>query len=454
MSTDDHDPSAAGDRVSPAAPLEQPATARPRPGDIPLGCGFWANVWLGTALAGGVLGLLLGVVGTFVAMSSGSPHGVVLLFIAPIWGFLTAGFVAIPAVLLIASTAWLLRLWRYRLLLAGAVGALSGLVIVLPGLLVTGSMAASGSIVSAWLGAGLLGALGAAGSVWGARWHQRRRRAQWEAFDADPRNRQFSIRRLLGAFVLVALVLGGLRALLDTVERARCVLLNHQFAGIAQALHHYHAKTGLLPHPVRRAGSGSDLVPRGHDPEAEPLYSWRLNLLSLYFGIDHDADLAYDKPWNDPSQQSAAWGTGVYSFDDESWASDQTNVVAITGPGTAFGDGARELPRSLHDVDDDTILLVEVRRSGIPWRAPGDLDLRTMPPTIDRADGRGISGCRAYGFHVVFADGAVWILSHRTPFDELRKFFTVEAARRYDRDEVLKPYRVGQWQEPLGGAAE
>jgi hypothetical protein len=72
--------------------------------------------------------------------------------------------------------------------------------------------------------------------------------------------------------------------------------------------------------------------------------------------------------------------------------------------------------------------------------APGDLDIRTMPRTINGADGHGISSRYAGGFHVLFADWRIWFVSQRVPFDELEKFFTVEGARKYDAEELLGPY--------------
>jgi hypothetical protein len=90
----------------------------------------------------------------------------------------------------------------------------------------------------------------------------------------------------------------------------------------------------------------------------------------------------------------------------------------------------------------DAILVVEVNHSGIHYRQPGDLDIRTMPREINPPKGVGISSALGDRFHVGFADGAVWALSPEIPFETLEKFFTVESAKQYDRDELLGPYRV------------
>jgi hypothetical protein len=113
--------------------------------------------------------------------------------------------------------------------------------------------------------------------------------------------------------------------------------------------------------------------------------------------------------------------------------------MAITGPGTAFGD-EKTPPMRFKDLSGNTILLVESRASGIPWPAPGDFDIRTMPQTINSPDGKGISGRYAGGFTVLFGDGSVWFLSEKVPFDTLKHFFTIAEARKQDRENILGPY--------------
>ena len=60
-----------------------------------------------------------------------------------------------------------------------------------------------------------------------------------------------------------------------------------------------------------------------------------------------------------------------------------------------------------------------------------------MPPTW-----KGISSHYAGGFHVIFADGWVWLLSDKVPFETLRKFFTVAEARGQDRKKMLGPFAL------------
>jgi hypothetical protein len=97
---------------------------------------------------------------------------------------------------------------------------------------------------------------------------------------------------------------------------------------------------------------------------------------------------------------------------------------------------------ALNDVPSATVLAVETRSSGIPWPAPGDFDIRTMPRTVCARDGRGISSSNAGGFHVVFADGQVWLLSEKVPFETLFKFFTIADAEKHDRERLLGSFAL------------
>jgi len=142
--------------------------------------------------------------------------------------------------------------------------------------------------------------------------------------------------------------------------------------------------------------------------------------------------IEYDQRWDDPVNQwltTSPW----HAF---CWWSDEngvhTNVVAITGRGTAFEEG--RVVR-LKDIPPDTILVVEIAKSSICWAEPGDLDIEHVPESL----ARGVDGG---GVHVLFADAAVWFLRADVPLGELREFVTIEGAKRYDREQVLRPYAI------------
>jgi hypothetical protein len=85
------------------------------------------------------------------------------------------------------------------------------------------------------------------------------------------------------------------------------------------------------------------------------------------------------------------------------------------------------------DLSPGTILAIEIKDSGVFWPEPGDLELDTIPESIT-------AGIDGDGVHVLFADGTVWYLHKEVPLDDLKKFFTVENAKLFRREDVLRPY--------------
>ncbi len=222
------------------------------------------------------------------------------------------------------------------------------------------------------------------------------------------------------------------------------------FQHIALALGNFQLSCRRIPPAIQRVRNDDSYFPYDGDPESEPLYSWRFTVIP--FVASYKMRPIFKEPWNSPAHAQwrtvpqpyayDGWGQGVADERDSANVPTITRAFAITGPGTAFGDGKTEKPRSLAEIDADTIIVVEVANSGLHWMAPGDFDIRDMPQTINDPLGRGISSRHKDGFHVVFSDGTVWYLSNRIPFTSLAKFFTVEGARSNDRQTILGPYLI------------
>lgn len=145
--------------------------------------------------------------------------------------------------------------------------------------------------------------------------------------------------------------------------------------------------------------------------------SWRVELLPyLQSGPFERGDLS----WRNP----------VYCLDHSTGV--QTNVVAITGPGTVF-EGTGTV--SLDDVAPDTIVLLEVDKSGIPWADAGDITVGQLERMAKA--GQTIHGVAQRGFHVAFSDGSVWLLRNGTRLANVLKLCRVTDAKQYDREELL-----------------
>lgn len=256
---------------------------------------------------------------------------------------------------------------------------------------------------------------------------------------------QYSLRVLFCVITGLALALGiCLWVARASREATRVRMTRESFMCTGWSLEYYEECHRHLPFPVRRETMGKPTKPGMPNGTGRPLYSWRAEVATYrdnWMGGNWDPSSA----WNESANKKMADYPWQFCYDAlVTWDfprnySKNTCMMAITGPGTPLGDG-NEPPKSLREMDGDTILVVEVRDSGIHWMTPGDLDIRTMPRTINGADGHGISSRHPGGFHVLFADWRIWFVSQNVPFDELEKFFTVEGARKYDAEEVLGPY--------------
>jgi hypothetical protein len=160
---------------------------------------------------------------------------------------------------------------------------------------------------------------------------------------------------------------------------------------VGLALRNYSEEVGHLPFPVRQewtVESADNLI---GTRTGGVLYSWRVEIVPYL--MSWHGSWEPHQPWISPANRVLAELSSFYNFADstkpapgDNKAFPETNVMAITGPGTGFGDG-RERPKALKDVPASMILVVETRASGIPWPAPGDFDISTMPQTINAPDG-------------------------------------------------------------------
>ena len=80
---------------------------------------------------------------------------------------------------------------------------------------------------------------------------------------------------------------------------------------------------------------------------------------------------------------------------------------------------------------------------GTPWTAPYDFDIRKKPGTLNTPTGGVISRVHPDGFNVLFADGSVWLMSVSVPLPTLQNFFTIEGARKYDREACYGAMSLG-----------
>lgn len=216
------------------------------------------------------------------------------------------------------------------------------------------------------------------------------------AVAANKRPWQFSLLRLLGWFVALSVVLAlgrvGWMAVSTAREAGRHSSCQGHCCQIALALHHYHDAYGSFP-PAYVA-----------DANGKPMHSWRVLLLPYIEESALYQRYNFNEPWNGPNNRLlAAEMPRTYGCPSAGGllGGDETNYVVVVGPGTVWPGATSVSLSQITDGTDDTLLFVEVAGSGISWLEPRDLELATMPLTINPRGKLGISS-----FHPGRANGA------------------------------------------------
>ncbi len=163
--------------------------------------GFWCFVWLGTTAAGGLFGLL---VGCFAVSMAVCILGILV-------GCIVAGVCAVPVVVTVAVLTWAMWLSRFRVLVAGLVGGLTGLI-------ATGFMSSPGvSLFGA--GAGLLGMFGGS---FGGRWYNKKiSRLGQTSSNSNLQPWQCTLRDLFARMTVLAMLISAWTWTVKSIYHAR-----------------------------------------------------------------------------------------------------------------------------------------------------------------------------------------------------------------------------------------
>ncbi len=111
-----------------------------------------------------------------------------------------------------------------------------------------------------------------------------------------------------------------------------------------------------------------------------------------------------------------------------------TSYVAIVGPHAAWRAGSGVKRGEIKDSSADTILLVEMKNSGISWAEPRDLDLDHLPPGITKQNLLHSLSNHAGGVNVLFADGSVRFIREDIPWKGFEAMLTIDGGEKVDRD--------------------
>jgi hypothetical protein len=204
--------------------------------------------------------------------------------------------------------------------------------------------------------------------------------------------------------VLIALLLPAVQA---AREAARRMQASNHTKQIVLAMQNYHDVFGCFPPQVVA------------DENGNPLYSGRVLLLPYMEqqALYQQFDLA--QPW-DSARNLPVSQTNIPTFMDPSSPTStpgKTDFLFVTGKGTVFEAGKKITMRDLTDGTSNTMVVVEVKNSGVGWAEPRDLDLSQpvgLPP-----------GNHPGGHVAGFADGHVQFIPNNTPPADIRAAATI-----------------------------
>jgi hypothetical protein len=168
--------------------------------------------------------------------------------------------------------------------------------------------------------------------------------------------------------------------------------------------------------------------PRAYDVDEQGrrTNSWRVRLLPFL-----EQERAYEELQRGESltkvqkdQLRSGLAHLFHDPDNRAAPKEQTSIMVITGPGTMFEEGKDFTFADCKDGTSETILAVEVRKSGVNWDEAVDLDIRTMVMKINASDNNGIGSRKGKGAHVALVDGSVRYLDNDTLESTLRAMIT------------------------------
>lgn len=273
---------------------------------------------------------------------------------------------------------------------------------------------------------------------------------------------QFSLRQLLGTFVMMGIILAAFTWSVTGVFGA-CLVLTAGFIGlvigcfckkraviitsigvglvasfpvlndsrepsprmhcmnnlreIGRALHQYHVIHGSFP-PAYLA-----------DEKGKPIHNWRTIILSNLGEQQLADDYDFKEPWDGPSNSRLGKfmprNYGCPS-DRAAHVSGYTSYVAIIGPGTAWPGTKGAKLSDFGNKAGETILIVEVVGANISWTEPRDLNIADLLLEINGKQSPGISSRHPNGANVLMADGSVVFLTNDTLSEKLQAMLKLQ----------------------------
>ncbi len=200
---------------------------------------------------------------------------------------------------------------------------------------------------------------------------------------------------------------------------------NDNLKNISLALQNYHDKHGRLPPPYIAGEDG------------EQMHSWRVLILPFMDAYERDLYKQYrfDEPWYGPSNRKLIEKMpSVYRCPSRERKPGDfiTDYVAVTGPNTVWPVDQTVTLNDIPDGTSNTLIVVESPNCGICWLEPLDLDVDSIPMTINPKSKRGISSPHRGGALGACVDGSVQFLPDSLPSNTVRALLIRDDGQEVD----------------------
>jgi hypothetical protein len=128
-------------------------------------------------------------------------------------------------------------------------------------------------------------------------------------------------------------------------------------------------------------------------PDGRPWHSWRVLILPYIGEQAQHADYWFLEPWDGPNNRQLArsWPRPFCCTVEPNKSAPTTTLVLVTGPGSAWGEGTPPSRARLEKLPADTIVMMEVKNTGIHWMEPRDLTIDEIMNIVDTKGLRSIA---------------------------------------------------------------
>lgn len=203
--------------------------------------------------------------------------------------------------------------------------------------------------------------------------------------------------------VLMGLLLPAVQSAREAARRAQA---SNNLKQVMLGFHNYH--------DIRRRFPGQAIT----DKEGKKLLSWRVEILPYVGQPELYRQFKKDEPWDSEHNKKLLNSMPDVFRNPNSAEISATNILAVTGKGTAFDGKTGKKFSEFRDGTSNTIMFVEANKY-VPWTKPEEFEVDWDDPLS------GLGGVRPGIFQAGFADGSTRAIANSVDAELLKSLFRI-----------------------------